>query len=87
MPKNIVILCDGTSNEVSEDRTNILRLYATLQPLHHFSILEFYFTPQPPHHFPIIQELVFCCYFAKQGRGLHATNKSRILEPYVPVKI
>lgn len=31
MPKNIVILCDGTSNEVSEDRTNILRLYGTLK--------------------------------------------------------
>ena len=31
MPKNIVILCDGTSNEISEDRTNILRLYGTLE--------------------------------------------------------
>jgi len=31
MAKNIVILCDGTSNEVSEDRTNILRLYGTLK--------------------------------------------------------
>lgn len=31
MPKNIVILCDGTSNEIAEDRTNILRLYGTLQ--------------------------------------------------------
>ncbi len=30
MPKNIVILCDGTSNEISEDRSNILRLYGTL---------------------------------------------------------
>ncbi len=30
MTKNIVILCDGTSNEISEDRTNILRLYGTL---------------------------------------------------------
>jgi uncharacterized protein (DUF2235 family) len=30
MPKNIVILCDGTSNEISEDRTNILRLFGTL---------------------------------------------------------
>lgn len=30
MPKNIVILCDGTSNEISEDRTNVLRLYGTL---------------------------------------------------------
>lgn len=31
MSKNIIILCDGTSNEVSEDRTNILRLYGTLK--------------------------------------------------------
>lgn len=31
MPKNIVILLDGTSNEVSADRTNILRLYGTLE--------------------------------------------------------
>ena len=31
MPKNIVILFDGTSNQVSEDRTNILRLYGTLE--------------------------------------------------------
>lgn len=31
MPKNIVILCDGTSNEISEDRTNILRLFGTLE--------------------------------------------------------
>ena len=30
MPKNIVILLDGTSNEISADRTNILRLYGTL---------------------------------------------------------
>lgn len=30
MPKNIVILCDGTSNEIEADRTNILRLYGTL---------------------------------------------------------
>lgn len=30
MPKRIVILCDGTSNEISEDRTNILRLYGAL---------------------------------------------------------
>ena len=30
MPKTIVILCDGTSNEISENRTNILRLYGTL---------------------------------------------------------
>jgi uncharacterized protein (DUF2235 family) len=31
MPKNIAILLDGTSNEVSADRTNILRLYGTLE--------------------------------------------------------
>lgn len=31
MPKNIVILLDGTSNEISSDRTNILRLYGTLE--------------------------------------------------------
>jgi len=30
MPKNIVILLDGTSNEIECDRTNILRLYGTL---------------------------------------------------------
>ena len=30
MPKNIVILLDGTSNEVECDRTNILRLYGVL---------------------------------------------------------
>lgn len=31
MPKNIVILLDGTSNEIKEDRTNILRLYGVLE--------------------------------------------------------
>lgn len=30
MPKNIVILLDGTSNEISKKRSNILRLYGTL---------------------------------------------------------
>ncbi|MEA3390366.1 DUF2235 domain-containing protein [Sphingopyxis indica] len=30
MPKNIVILLDGTSNEIKRDRTNILRLYGVL---------------------------------------------------------
>ncbi|MEP4194244.1 MAG: DUF2235 domain-containing protein [Aliishimia sp.] len=30
MAKNIVILLDGTSNEISADRTNILRLYGAL---------------------------------------------------------
>ncbi len=29
--RRIVVLLDGTSNEVSEDRTNVLRLYGTLQ--------------------------------------------------------
>lgn len=31
MPKNIVLLLDGTSNEISANRTNILRLYGTLE--------------------------------------------------------
>jgi len=31
MPKNIVILLDGTSNEISSNRTNILRLYGTFE--------------------------------------------------------
>ena len=31
MPKNIVILLDGTSNGISADRSNILRLYGTLE--------------------------------------------------------
>lgn len=31
MSKNIVILFDGTSNEISADRTNILRLFGTLR--------------------------------------------------------
>lgn len=31
MPKNIVILFDGTSNEISQNRTNILRLYGILK--------------------------------------------------------
>ncbi|TCR92226.1 DUF2235 domain-containing protein [Rhizobium sp. BK376] len=31
MPKNIVILFDGTSNEISRDRTNILRLFGVLK--------------------------------------------------------
>lgn len=31
MSKNIVVLCDGTSNEISADRTNILRLFGTLE--------------------------------------------------------
>jgi len=31
MPKNIVICCDGTDNEVATDSTNVLRLYRMLQ--------------------------------------------------------
>lgn len=31
MPKKIVILMDGTSNQISADRSNILRLYGTLK--------------------------------------------------------
>ncbi|NLS04539.1 DUF2235 domain-containing protein [Rhizobium sp. P32RR-XVIII] len=31
MAKNIVILFDGTSNEISADRTNVLRLFGTLK--------------------------------------------------------
>jgi uncharacterized protein (DUF2235 family) len=31
MPKNIVILLDGTSNEILADRSNILRLYGALE--------------------------------------------------------
>jgi hypothetical protein len=29
-PRNLVICCDGTTNEVSGDSTNVLRLYRTL---------------------------------------------------------
>ncbi len=29
--RRIVVLLDGTSNEIAEDRTNVLRLYGTLQ--------------------------------------------------------
>lgn len=31
MPKNIILLCDGTSNEIARNRTNILRLYGCLK--------------------------------------------------------
>lgn len=31
MSKNIVVLCDGTSNEISKDRTNVLRLFGCLE--------------------------------------------------------
>jgi len=31
MPKNIVICCDGTANQFAEDRTNVVKLYYTLE--------------------------------------------------------
>ncbi|MBU2487181.1 MAG: DUF2235 domain-containing protein [Alphaproteobacteria bacterium] len=31
MARNIVILLDGTSNQISGDRTNVLRLYGSLK--------------------------------------------------------
>src|SRR5271169_2330491 len=31
MPKNIVICCDGTANQFAEDRTNVIKLYYTLE--------------------------------------------------------
>jgi uncharacterized protein (DUF2235 family) len=31
MPKNIVICCDGTGNEVSENISNVLKLYRIVQ--------------------------------------------------------
>ena len=31
MPKNIVVCCDGTANEFAKDRTNVIKLYATLE--------------------------------------------------------
>ncbi|MER8583218.1 DUF2235 domain-containing protein [Mesorhizobium sp. M1423] len=31
MSNNIIILLDGTSDEISSDRTNVLRLYGTLE--------------------------------------------------------
>jgi uncharacterized protein (DUF2235 family) len=31
MPKNIVICCDGTGNEISENISNVLKLYRTLR--------------------------------------------------------
>jgi uncharacterized protein (DUF2235 family) len=31
MPKNIVICCDGTANEFAEDRTNVVKLYYSLE--------------------------------------------------------
>jgi len=31
MPKNVVLCCDGTANEFAQDRTNVVKLYATLE--------------------------------------------------------
>src|ERR1043166_4420868 len=31
MPTNIVVCCDGTANEFAKDRTNVIKLYATLE--------------------------------------------------------
>jgi len=31
MPRNIVICCDGTANEFAQDRTNVVKLYYTLE--------------------------------------------------------
>ena len=31
LSKNIVLCCDGTSNQFSEDRTNVIKLYSVLQ--------------------------------------------------------
>jgi uncharacterized protein (DUF2235 family) len=31
MPKNVVLCCDGTANEFSEDRTNVVKLFFTLE--------------------------------------------------------
>ena len=30
MPRNIVLCCDGTANEFATDRTNVIKLFATL---------------------------------------------------------
>jgi uncharacterized protein (DUF2235 family) len=32
MPKNVVLCCDGTANEFAQDRTNVVKLYFTLDP-------------------------------------------------------
>lgn len=32
MPKNIVVCCDGTANEFAQNRTNVIKLYSTLDP-------------------------------------------------------
>ena len=31
MPKNMVLCCDGTANEFAEDRTNVVKLFFTLE--------------------------------------------------------
>src|SRR4030095_13683958 len=31
MPKNVVLCCDGTANEFAEDRTNVVKLFFTLE--------------------------------------------------------
>ena len=31
MPKNLVLCCDGTANEFAKDRTNVIKLYSTLE--------------------------------------------------------
>jgi uncharacterized protein (DUF2235 family) len=31
MPKNLVICCDGTANELAQDRTNVIKLYSVLE--------------------------------------------------------
>ena len=31
MPKNVVVCCDGTANEFAQDRTNVVKLFYTLE--------------------------------------------------------
>jgi uncharacterized protein (DUF2235 family) len=31
MPKNVVLCCDGTANEFAQDRTNVIKLFSTLE--------------------------------------------------------
>ena len=31
MPKNVVVCCDGTANEFAQDKTNVVKLYSSLQ--------------------------------------------------------
>jgi uncharacterized protein (DUF2235 family) len=40
MPKNVVVCCDGTANEFAKDRTNVVKLYATL--VHNTTQVTFY---------------------------------------------